>query len=373
VTSKDKHQPESPAKPLRRLGLNSVSTWGLCFWGLWAGLGFGLSQAAASSLPADRAGDAALIKELGRGFLDHHTPHFTIISDADPRRVARLGGHAEDTLADVFVFARRLGMTLRMPANKMTVVFFDQWTDYSRYTRRAGFRVDENVPGFYDDRSNRCLMFNYANATVIRQKRDELREALREQSRSEGADRSETEEAQREKKRRRVREIERQIEAYQRLISTTVVRHEIAHQVMANFGLQPRSVASFRWLREGLAMQFETRDGSNQHRLEDYLAAADRDAGQSLALLVSDPKWIGPGARDLGSRYAAAWLLVHYLVHKRPAEFASYLREGLAEKREGQSTDGELARFEASFGPLDKAFEKDLREYARALARASEQ
>ncbi len=370
MTSNNQNQHSAPARHRRSPCPLNVAAWALCLGAVDFETGSGLPQVAASPLSVDSADDAALIKQLGRGFLDHHSPSFSIISDANAQLVARLARHAEDTLADVVSFARRLDMTLKTPAHKMTVVYFNQWADYSRYARQAGFRVDENVPGFYDDRSNRCMMFNYANATVIRQKRDELFEALREQVRAGKRDLSAAEKVLYEKKRRRVRELERQIEALERLISTTVVRHEIAHQVMANLGLQPRSVAALRWLREGLAMQFETRDGSNPHRLEDFLAA-NHKAGQNLSLLVSDPKRIGPGAGDLGARYATAWLLVHYLVHKRPAGFASYLRARLADEQQGQSTDGDLAEFEASFGSLDKIFEEKLREYAQASARGS--
>lgn len=371
MTSNNQYQPEALARPRRSPCLVNVAAWALCFGAVVIEAGFSPRRAAAAPLRVDRAGDAALIKQLGRGFLDHHSPSFSIISDADSRLVARLARHAEDTRADVVSFAQRLNMTLKTPANKMTVVYFNQWADYSRYAQQAGFRVDENVPGFYDDQTNRCLMFNYANATVIRQKRDELLKAQKRAIEASHTDLSAPEKALLETKRRRVRELERQIEALERLISMTVVRHEIAHQVMANVGLQPRGAAALRWLREGLAMQFETRDGSNRHRLEDFLAAADHEAGQSLAFLVSDPKWIGPGARDLGARYATAWLLVHYLVHKRPVEFASYLRARLADEQQGRLTNGGLAEFEASFGSLDKAFESNLREYARALTRAS--
>jgi hypothetical protein len=369
VSAHDHDQPEALAGSRRLRCRIDGAVRALCVGVFVNAAGLGFTQAVASPLPTDRASDATLIKALGRGFFDHHTPSFAIISDADLRRVARLAQHAEDTLADVVGFAHRLDMTLRTPARKMTVIYFNQWTDYSRYAQAAGFRVDENVPGYYDDRSNRCLMFNYANATVIRQKRDELREMLRERARADRADRSATSEALLEENRRRVRELERQIDVHQRLISMTVVRHEIAHQVMANVGLQPRSVATLRWLREGLAMQFETRDGANSHRLEDFLAAADREADLKLSLLVSDPKRIGPGSSDLGARYATAWSLVHYLVNKRPDDFASYLRDRLADDKQGQRTNRELATFEASFGPLDKAFESDLRKYARELSR----
>jgi len=327
-------------------------------------------QAVTTALPADQAGDTGLIKQLGDGFGDYHTPHFTIISDADPQQVARLSAAAEDTLENVVAFANSLRLALRPPTHKMTVVFFDQWEEYHRFAGQAGFAVDQSVPGFFDDRSNRCLMFNYANAKVIRQKREELLAALREQTQGRRAGSDVSAEELSEQMRRRVRRIEKQIEAHQRLISRTVVRHEIAHQVLLDFGLQPRGAAEPRWLREGLAMQFEERGGLNQHRLTDFLAAAGKDASLHLRRLVGDPKQLGPGARDLTARYARAWMLVYDLIHERPEKFGAYLRARLIDDTQGKPNGTAIREFEAFFGPLDHAFEKRLWAYARKLAQA---
>ena len=319
------------------------------------------------TFPTNHAADRSLLKELGYVFRPHRTPHFSIISDAKPRRVARLGETAEETLSDVGDFAARLGLADQRPSFKMSVVFFDKWADYQRHAQKAGFHVNQSVPGFFADHSNRCLVFNYGNATLIQAKRRELMVASLELRAAKRKARKQDEDtnAMIDRKRRRIREVESQIRAHERLITMTVVRHEIAHQVLSNLMLQPKEAGRLRWLREGLAMQFESRESINRHRLEDFLTSSPSAASLHLRDLVGDPKHIGPGAADLSARYARAWALVHYLIHDQPQAFGDYLRMLVRGDEEIRSVDSTVATFESTFGKLDGVFENKLLAYMR--------
>ncbi|MFQ5501730.1 MAG: DUF1570 domain-containing protein [Phycisphaerae bacterium] len=309
------------------------------------------------SLPADRTADRTLLIQLGSDFRTYHGPCFTVLSDAGPKRARSLLVTAARTLSDIVAFSRRLDLAISEPDSKMTVVFFDAWADYERFAREAGFHVNPAVPGFHDGRSNRCLLFNYANAKVIR---------------TEGSNRDAAARARLEKTHHRAREIQTQIATYERLITMTVVRHEIAHLVLTNLGLQSAQPSGMRWLREGLAMQFEGEEPVNRHRLDDFLAAADCDKGLNLAALVGESAYIGPGAKDLSARYSIAWALVYDLIHERPRAFATYLK-GPSTRTLGSNGSARTA-FEAAFGHKpDAAFERGLTSRMNALVEKPEQ
>ncbi len=135
-----------------------------------------------------------------------------------------------------------------------------------------------------------------------------------------------------------------------------VLVHEAAHQLVT-MRLRPNGTADAPWLDEGLAEYFgaTARDGEGRFRegkvggKSARLVKGPSTDGSSLAeerlstlrrLLKSDPAWnvdalvrmrnrqefFGPGA---DGRYAASWLLVHFLLHgdggARAAAFARLL------------------------------------------------
>jgi len=253
----------------------------------------------------------------------------------------------------------------------MTVVFFGRWKHYERRAKEAGFHVSPAMPGFFSNRDNQCLIFNFANAGLLQAKRREVIVASMQLSAEEARATPGDKAARRkfDERRRRIREMESLIREHERLITETVVRHEIAHQVLFNLGLQPATTSHLRWLREGLAMQFETREAVNRHRITDFLATASGDHGLGLRVLVGDPKHIGPGAEDLPARYAKAWALVAHLIERQPKQFSAYL------EKQGRMTSipsnpaTVVSRFEASFGKLDRGFESALTAWASGHVR----
>ena len=77
-----------------------------------------------------------------------------------------------------------------------------------------------------------------------------------------------------------------------------------------------------------------------------------------LVDLVSQRELFHGKKVDLNVVYAEAWALVYYLQREHREDFASYVGR-LAARRPGQAVDppGELAAFEAAFGPLDDEFQ----------------
>lgn len=308
--------------------------------------------------PPVELGDRELLDKLGDTFTARVSARFTIISDVDATLVKQLAESAEATFARITAAARRLELDTNPSPSRSTVVFFDSWADYESFARERDFAVDERVPGFFDERSRRCYVFNFANSKAIRQRRQEILVARAEMIASGTRPESHDEPAQqaRNAKLQRIREIEAALDQQMELINATVIRHEIAHQVLLALDIQSASDRTPRWLSEGLAMQFETLDQPNPFRLADFLALDSRKTPLGLNELIHDPKVIGPGATDPQRTYAAAWALVYYLIDAHPRAFATYLQDV------GKVASDERL-FECAFAKPDAAFERKWRGY----------
>lgn len=242
----------------------------------------------------------------------------------------------------------------------MTVVVFNTWDDYRGFMRQRGFLVSEGVPGVYDQRTDQCVLFNFANAALIRAKRDEIAKAKTSVSSMKASDgRSEA--------LRSIHALEREVAGYIDAINATVVRHEIAHQVLARLAVHRPGPHDERWLTEGLAMQFETDEPLNTYRLAD-LSSAKTKRPDSLRNLLTDPTFLGPGAKDLSTRYATAWALVRYLADQRRAEFVRFLRSRTGGANAPKERPSALAAFERAFGAFDADFERKCWNYIEGIA-----
>ena len=322
----------------------------------------------AEPLPVDRSTIRALTESLGARFATTHTDHFSIVSDVSPDRIARMGDIIEPTYERVSRFIAELGLPSHRPRHKMTVIFFHTWEGYEAYARGIGFVVTPAVPGVFDQRSNQCILFNFGNSALVRNKRNEMNAALEAVQGSDGLSASDRARLQ-----RRIEMLQEQIAEYERLINATVVRHEIAHQILAGSGIQRQGPEGRRWLQEGLAMQFEGDDATNRYRREDLLSTEASGAPIGVRSLITDSKLLGPGGKRSQLAYATAWGLVDFLVKRHPRAFAAYLmsRGGRVARNGDGASDPETDAFEAAFGTLNESFESRFREYVRGLAAQS--
>lgn len=285
-----------------------------------------------TGLPPDTTAARETLAQLGPRFGARYTPHFTLLSDSD--RTEPLGDLAEETWSRVNLFAARLRLSTRPPTKKLLVIYFDTWDGYERFLRPGGFVISPDVPGFFDQMSNRCIMFNSAGSPLIREKRREI---------ASGGDAPTTSRAG-------VDHAQRAITEHERIINDTVFRHELAHLVLFNIGVQTPAMRDRRWLQEGLAMQFEAPTVVNRYRAADFLALDVEIALAMCRSLISDPTPLAPGAQNSANAYSAAWAVVFFLSSENPQRFALYLSAPTLPR------DRELAAFEESFGPLDAAF-----------------
>jgi hypothetical protein len=294
-----------------------------------------LAKPPIAELRSDTAAARTTLAQLGPRFSARYTPHFTILSDSETERTEQLGGLAEETWSRVNNFAARLRLTTHPPTKKLLVIFFDTWEGYERFLRPDGFVISPNVPGFFDQFANRCVMFNAAGGPLIRDKRRELTES--------GDDLSPT-------SRPDLDEAQRRVSDHERLINDTVIRHELAHLVLFNIGVQTTAMRDRRWLQEGLAMQFESEQPVNAWRAADFLALDPEKAAALCRTVIADPRPLAPGAQASTHAYAASWAMVFFMSTEMPHAFAAYLTTPPLPR------DRELPTIEKSFGPVDAAF-----------------
>lgn len=286
-----------------------------------------------------------LARGLGADFIVTPSAHFNVISNVESSGVAALIRAAETTFERVAAFSERMGLTTRKLARPMTVIYFDSWTQYEAFALKEKFVVQEVVPGFFDERGNRCVIFNFEHSDLIRKKREELAVARAAVFSGKG---DQVVKKGAETRLRRVNELERQIDLSLESIRAVVIQHEIAHEVLFNLGLQRLDDHRRRWLKEGLAMQFETTEAPNAYRLADFRAIDWGGRPPTIRSIVEDPTQVGPGAAVPQQAYASAWALCYYLIQARPREFERYLRASPSRDRSGDVED-----FTAAFGAIE--------------------
>ena len=342
--------------------------------------GAGLAQAQATK-PADRfapfwapppanpAVEQSLLRELGREFKLHEASHFVVAYDGDPKRVRDLSRRLKSTYHSVVKIGLGSGLPLKPLGARLHVVFFDRYEDYVAYAQRHEFLADGTF-GFYNEPDNRSAFFNAANDPKAAEMRRQL-------TRSE----QQIKWAQRQGMRGRLVQLRNEVAgAKTRLerraddINRTVIRHEAAHQLLFNLGVQKRFVANPRWLAEGLATVFETPNGGpfvvNRGRLRDFNQADADNLLSPLRRFVANP----PGGIFIVRRsspefgYAQSWALVRYLMHKKRDKLGEYLKAIASRKVDQEvSPSEELALFESMFGRLDPKFEQRWLNYIRHL------
>lgn len=143
-----------------------------------------------------------------------------------------------------------------------------------------------------------------------------------------------------------------------------LLAHELTHHFLSGvFQRQPR------WFAEGLAVYLESLgedDPGGRLRVgAPPIARLERVRAAPVPvqeLLAWDGSAQGPGALD---RYAASWLLVHWLVHRRPAAFAALQRSFAAGEPPADAWRAALPAYDPAAGGSLAALDRELADYAR--------
>lgn len=349
-----------------------------------------------AALPEDPAISERLLKIAGEGFRIRDTSHFTIAYDTDPAVLGALVGRLEGTYLAVWNYCEAMRFPLRPPPHRLEVILFDQYDDYLRYGAGIGIDVRAGVAGFYNQ-ENRvaafCNIYQQPGFAEINRQIEQLQEMIKRPN-GRGAERGRLDSQQRNELLRQVNSLRAQRDAAVERFNRMILQHEAAHQILFNAGVHVARAQTPGWLAEGLACQFEVRQGQadrgavqiNHTRLADFRDAFDvpveaRTANPAsmrrafedgrfvpLERLVSQADLFASRDANTLYLYAEAWGLVYYLARERPDALAQYVR-GVAGREAGVelSAQQERAAFTAAFGPLDAALEEAFVSYVLAL------
>ncbi len=325
------------------------SVW-ISLWLTAAAAAQSLAPVPASSpagLPIDHVALAALRAAIGPAAAQADSPHFVLLSTAQPERSAGLLDQLESLYRAHLDWARELRLTPERPPSKLAILYFRNADELARGLAALDLREPAPLGGFIPARN--CATFfeleTYEPLVELRRRVEK------------------TDPPQRDALRTRLDE---------RLagLHATLVRHEAAHLIQANLGLLGDAGRAPAWLAEGLATLFEPPvppdapvAAVNAYRLHEFrtLYRTVADLGDVPALLTRDDAWRGAG------QYPLAWAVVRHLYAEQRAALAGLLRAVAAGSGPAEP-EKRRAWLESHLGPLDERWIARLFETTNALA-----
>lgn len=224
----------SPATRFPRLHIDSLVRWGATTGGaaalvIMVGARLGPGPALAEE-PTERSALGlseadALADELGIPFRAVRYADFAVVSDLPSDRLHVHGETLAQAAEDFTEAMSRLGIETWRPAQALTVVIFSDHRDFVEFARRADGVDAHWMGGYYASGSNRAVMYDDLGGPDF----------------IEAASTGMPSAAVAEQAARATRE---------------KIRHEAAHLLAFNCGVQSRVAAHPLWLTEGLAESF---------------------------------------------------------------------------------------------------------------------
>ncbi len=307
-------------------------------------------------------------KYLGEEYKVRREDHFFVMYNADEEIVKQFILRLERTYKSVHWFARKSGIEINYPEEKLPVIFCCDFEEYDRRCKQiTGRGVPSNAAGLYWRHPlNFSIFYDMSQVGFVKEQTARARR-LQEEART-TRDR-----AQRKAKVREAQWVLNRIEVYQETNNRSVVQHEVAHQLLFNFQVHTIEGSNPQWFVEGLATQFEPPPGkmgagfsvTNQRRLRTIHSSFDRQA-PDLRDFVGNPSREGGMLSEEG--YALSWALTYYLTRKKRKQLPQYIQ--LIKKRKAGlviAPETDVADFEKCFGKIDRAFQKKWWKFIRSL------
>lgn len=275
---------------------------------------------------------AALLRELGPGYEITGTGHYLVAHPTGQRD--RWADRFEQFYREFVRYFAVRGLALADPPFPLVGVVCRDRRDFVRHAGGQGFRPSQNIAGYYDNSSNRIVLFD---ASPDRAPADDAPEF-------------------------------------------SVAFHEAAHQVAFNTGVHNRLSPPPLWLAEGIATLFEVWPVAagassaaatrwvNHRRLADFRAAMlPYHRPEVLEALVGSDELFRTASVPA---YAEAWALTYYLCETQPRAFAGYLARTAQRDPFGRYDRAErLADFQAAFGEDWRMLEARMLRFLQPLAR----
>ena len=172
----------------------------------------------------------------------------------------------EDTYLLFYRNAAAIGLRPMPPPNRLVCVLFEKFDDYTDFLRKFEGMQNSWAGGYYSWRTNRASFFQDRDNPVFKDVREkiasiestlkELHEQMDNLGGGQTAKRLKIQD-QLKHNNAMLADINARLNYAGRISTLSKTRHEAAHQLLFNSGIQKRSNGYPFWLSEGLAMLFE--------------------------------------------------------------------------------------------------------------------
>ena len=326
------------------------------------------------SLPASSCGTDSV--ELARqllpeGFKRHSNAKHVIFTDASWDSLIQTRTALRRAWAEYRGFARRLGVPLQKPDEKLACIVFNDRADFIDFSRRTlgDLVMLEHAGGYYSNRFNWIVFYEPEHQEMVdneHRRLDEYQRHLDGSRRKTDLDALDSDTADRieeawSRQQDFIDESRREIASWARSSRTRITVHEAIHQFTHPCDAPQRYTNWPIWLDEGLATSFETSDATlgfgpdklSIHRDEPFKAIVHSN---QLVPLREFIRIDGYGKADQASLhvfYAQAYGLLTWLYEYRTPQLAAFLKHLEGEPEEGSRHDVESV-FEQHFGDIEK-------------------
>ncbi len=252
------------------------------------------------------------------------TDHYVVQYQGSEEYAKATGQLLESLLAGLKEALAARGVPAREPEFPLVALIFRDETSFRAYQE-----LPEDVQAYYDAISNRIVLFEQSDR-----------------------DRNAPDVAARKR--------------------PQTIAHEGTHQLLQNFGVQPRLASWPLWLTEGLAEYYApttlSRDGNwdGGNRINPFHMATLRELKDPASVLLRDDPQIPRISRPRGTStveylitrtslsatdYALSWALTYYLANQKSEAFTEYLK-AMSRREPTVPVDAtrELAEFQEFFG-----------------------
>jgi len=329
--------------------------------------------------PVDKQWAERLGALVGPRFKLTHSGHFTVLSDCDEQAAKIQADAMEDTYLLYYRNVAAIGLRPMPPERRLVCVLFEKFDDYTDFLRQFEGLQNTWAGGYYSWRTNRASFFQdrdnpvfkdvHAKVAELEASNKQLREEMENLGAGQTAKRLKIQD-QLKHNNAMLADINARLNYVGRVSTLSKTRHEAAHQLLFNSGVQKRGKAYPFWVAEGLAMMFESADSQgragpslvNTHRLSTYRRSERERQLLPLADLLRFVPNDNDPAEKVAARYAQAWTLTHYLWNKQPARLATYLKN--MEEKENPDWD---RLFAACFGDDVNSLEASVKAWVDAM------
>jgi hypothetical protein len=327
--------------------------------------------------PVDGPWAAKLENLMGPGYRLRHTPHFSILSNADAASERSLGETMESAYALFYREVSGIGLRPMPPPGRLVCILFQRQEEYRDYLRKYEGASVAWTQGHYSWRTNRAAYFHDRDNPAFEQIKAEINKV-----REKIADlKAELDAASNVGRRLQIQEqinkwnaanadMTMRLDIAAQMATLSKSRHEATHQLFFNSGLLRRDRPYPFWLGEGLATVFETCDAVgragpkfvNTYRLKTCREAEKNGELLSLRRLLEEKPKDDEDPERVVNRYAQAWAMVYFLWNKRPAELGDFMQAV------GKTTPRDwMDLFQEHFGNNLDSLERELQVFMTTL------